>query len=131
MDLFSHLLEAYAHLTYEQLRRETPVRPIDLPTAMTGWLVTRYDDARAALIDPRLSKGTTDSPVGTRIGLPPDLSQAVSRNMLAADPPTRRPAGPHAPAPAGRGRLHRPPHRGTATANTGDHRRAARRDDRS
>ncbi|HEY3004600.1 MAG TPA: cytochrome P450, partial [Kribbellaceae bacterium] len=86
-DLFSQLSGADAHLTYEQLRRETPVRPIDLPTGVTGWLVTRYDDARAALTDPRISKGTTDSPAGTRTGLPPDLWQAVSRHMLATDPP--------------------------------------------
>jgi hypothetical protein len=46
-DLFSHLSEADAHLTYEQLRRETPVRRIDRPPADR--------DRQAALCRMRLS----------------------------------------------------------------------------
>jgi len=74
------------HAGYEVLRRESPVRPIELPTGVTGWLVTRYDDVRRALADPRLSKGGLTSPAGYT-ELPADIQAGLSRHMLTADPP--------------------------------------------
>lgn len=49
---------------------------VRLPAGNEAWLVTRYEDAKRALSDPRLSK---QYPV---VGI-----AAVSRHMLAADPP--------------------------------------------
>ncbi|SDM50768.1 cytochrome P450 [Allokutzneria albata] len=41
---------------YRRLRRERPVCRIRLPSGDLAWLVTRYDDARFVLADPRFSK---------------------------------------------------------------------------
>src|SRR5689334_13120335 len=87
-DLYRCLFEGDAHEVYAQLRADSPVRSIVLPTGATGWLVTRYEDVRRALADPRLSKGGIVSPIGYR---PPDVSPEVlagtQRHMLTTDPP--------------------------------------------
>src|SRR4029453_15193209 len=44
------------HPFYAQWRQTGPVRPVVLPGGFGGWLVTRYEDARQALTDPRLSQ---------------------------------------------------------------------------
>ncbi|MGJ7907984.1 cytochrome P450 family protein [Actinopolyspora sp. H202] len=44
------------HGLYDALRVEAPVREIIAPGGTKVWLVTKYDDARAALADNRLSK---------------------------------------------------------------------------
>ena len=45
---------AYEH--YARLRDQSPVHRLLQPDGTEVWLVTRYEDARAALADPRLSK---------------------------------------------------------------------------
>jgi hypothetical protein len=64
------------------LRAEAPVCRVDLADGPV-WLVTRYDDVRAALADPRLSKNW-------RHLLPPEAGAAVpveQEPMLMRDPP--------------------------------------------
>ncbi|MFJ2554867.1 MULTISPECIES: cytochrome P450 [unclassified Streptomyces] len=72
--------------TYAKLRGTAPVQKV--PTGSGGhysYLITGYAEAREAFTDPRLSKNTArffaDKP--SRRALHP----AVSRNMLATDPP--------------------------------------------
>ncbi|MBB5896216.1 cytochrome P450 [Kutzneria kofuensis] len=70
---------------YARLREERPVCPVSSPR-FDSYLITRLDDARAALTDPRLSKdlyGPGDHYV--RIFGP--NSAALNKNMLNADPP--------------------------------------------
>jgi cytochrome P450 len=86
-DLWSELFEADPHAAYGRLRRECPVLPIELPTGATGWLVTRYDDVRQALTNPRLSKGGMLSPVGYRGVLPEPVQNALAQHVLTRDPP--------------------------------------------
>ncbi|GAA4953532.1 cytochrome P450 family protein [Actinoplanes utahensis] len=69
------------HPVYAQLRRTGPVRRVQLPNGVRVWLVTRYDDARRLLADPRLSKRI---PAGVTHA---DAGAAITRHMLAADPP--------------------------------------------
>src|SRR5689334_12335839 len=87
-DPFRGLFEGDPHDIYAHLRADRPVRSVDLPTGATGWLVTRYDDVRLALADPRLGKGGIVAPVGYR---PPDVSPeilaATQQHMLTTDPP--------------------------------------------
>jgi cytochrome P450 len=75
--------------TYAALRESAPARRIMLNT-MPAWLVTRYDDVRQLLAEPRLSN-SLDS-------LSPELAAAgawvlgeramgLDRNMLRSDPP--------------------------------------------
>ncbi|OKK04813.1 cytochrome [Streptomyces sp. CB03234] len=40
----------------EYVRRESPVRELSMPGGGRAWVVTRYEDAKAALADPRLSR---------------------------------------------------------------------------
>jgi cytochrome P450 len=40
----------------EYVRREQPVRELSFPDGGRAWVVTRYEDAKAALADPRLSR---------------------------------------------------------------------------
>jgi len=41
---------------YTALREQAPVSRVRMPDGLVPWLVTRYEDARAALADPRLHK---------------------------------------------------------------------------
>ncbi|MFC5246448.1 cytochrome P450 [Streptomyces nigrescens] len=40
---------------YRTLREQEPVAPVTFPDGAAGWLVTRYDDVRTVLSDPRFS----------------------------------------------------------------------------
>src|SRR5258708_21934413 len=67
-----------------QLRREEPVSRVRLPFGGEGWLVTRYEDAKLVLADPRFSRAVTvgreDTPRAT-----PQPAQPAS--LLSMDPP--------------------------------------------
>ena len=70
------------HPTLDELRRERPVCPVQRRDGGRLWLVTRYEDARAALADPRLSKGLARGATsGTSANSP------LSQHMLSSDPP--------------------------------------------
>ncbi|MGW7065197.1 cytochrome P450 family protein [Streptomyces sp. NPDC054904] len=80
------------HSFYEQMRAEEPVRRVAVPGDLKVWLITRYDDARAVLSDPRFSK---DVEVGrmalqnsttSTSGLANFAMELVS-HMLNSDPP--------------------------------------------
>ncbi|MEV6847934.1 cytochrome P450 [Actinoplanes sp. NPDC051411] len=61
-----------------------PIREIELPDGARAWLVSRYDEARQALNDPRLSKTAP----GARVGpIGEETRAATFRHMLATDPP--------------------------------------------
>jgi cytochrome P450 len=47
------------HELYQLLRKDHPVLAVRLPQGPRIWLVTRYSDVRAALVDPRLAKDAT------------------------------------------------------------------------
>ena len=83
--LFSESFNADPHPVYAALRRSAPVHRVVLPTGVPVWLVTRYDEGRQALGDPRLSKAVEMS-AGAR-QLPARMHDALTRHMLAADPP--------------------------------------------
>jgi cytochrome P450 len=73
--------QADPHPVYAQWRQAEPVRRVTMGNGGAAWLVTRYEDARQALTDPRLVKQTA-------FGVPQDaIGAALSRHMLAADPP--------------------------------------------
>src|SRR3954447_5493078 len=73
---------------YGEVRELGAVFPVTLADGHDAWLVVRYDEARAALNDPRLSKdmlsalATGDGVVAE--GLP---GPAFARHMLSVDPP--------------------------------------------
>jgi cytochrome P450 len=80
------------HRVHDMLRAEGPVQEVHLPRGLKVWLVTRYEEAKIALTDPRISKDVKagghvfakHSPEGGE-RRPPDSS--FSANMLNMDPP--------------------------------------------
>ncbi|MFI5778365.1 cytochrome P450 [Nocardia sp. NPDC051570] len=47
------------HPLYAKLRREEPISRVKLPYGGEGWLVTRYEDVKQVLADPRFSRAVT------------------------------------------------------------------------
>ncbi|MET7485631.1 cytochrome P450, partial [Streptomyces sp. NPDC005538] len=79
MDLADGLLD-HPYDVYRRLRDSAPVHRIAGPDGTPAWLVTRYEDVRAALADPRLSLDKRHATAGTYKGfaLPP----ALDANLL-------------------------------------------------
>ncbi|MGI5142507.1 MULTISPECIES: cytochrome P450 family protein [unclassified Streptomyces] len=73
---------------YRQLRDDGPVQRALIAGGLEAWLVMRYEDALAALSDPRLSSDVRDAsdPRLTQ-QLPATERESFLRNMLRADPP--------------------------------------------
>lgn len=80
------------HAVYRRLREEGPVAPAVTPWGRRIWLVTRYDEARALLADPRLSKDNKRAAelIGNQITASAQNAPGVSPlagHMLNSDPP--------------------------------------------
>ncbi|MET9664269.1 cytochrome P450 [Streptomyces sp. NPDC006475] len=77
------LTDPYA--VYSRLRETAPVQRITGPDGSPAWIVTRYEDVRQALADPRLSLDKRHALPGSYRGfaLPP----ALDANLLNMDPP--------------------------------------------
>ncbi|MBB0242579.1 cytochrome P450 [Streptomyces alkaliphilus] len=81
-----------AHTVAADLRAATPVRFVELPGGFPVWLVTGYEEARAAVTDPRLSSdGVYDRLERLRLGGGEDteshFAPELARNLLNLDPP--------------------------------------------
>ncbi|MEV4469647.1 cytochrome P450 [Nonomuraea sp. NPDC049504] len=75
---------------YARLREEGAPRLVRLRSGLYGWLVTRYDDARAALADPRLSKDPRNAPRDWQEagrGRPLEDRSGLGTHLLTTDPP--------------------------------------------
>ncbi len=90
-ELFGWEFAADPYPAYAWLRENAPVHKTRLPSGMAAWLVTRYDDARRALADARLSKNPQrHSPAAHqlgRVGIPGERSANVMTHLLNIDPP--------------------------------------------
>ncbi|MFI7400040.1 cytochrome P450 [Streptomyces sp. NPDC049541] len=84
MDPADGLLD-HPYDVYRRLRETAPVHRIAGPDGTPAWLVTRYDDVRAALADPRLSLDKRHATAGTYKGF--SLPSALDANLLNMDPP--------------------------------------------
>ncbi|MEV0422196.1 cytochrome P450 [Streptosporangium canum] len=51
-----------------RLRQEAPVTLVTLPTGDRAWLVTRYEDVRQVLADPRFSRAAAELPGAPQMG---------------------------------------------------------------
>ncbi|MEU6067726.1 cytochrome P450 [Streptomyces sp. NPDC047082] len=72
------------HPVYARLRERGPVHRVRLPAPdqhQETWIVVGYEEARAALADPRLSKD------GSRIGVTFLDEELIGKYLLVADPP--------------------------------------------
>ncbi|QHA04043.1 cytochrome P450 [Streptomyces broussonetiae] len=84
MELADGLI-AHPYDVYRLLRDTAPVQRITGPDGTAAWLVTRYEDVRAALADPRLSLDKRRGAPGAYKGL--SLPPALDANLLNMDPP--------------------------------------------
>src|SRR4029077_6253917 len=73
---------------FAQVRSAAPVHEVRLADGHPAWLIVGHDEAKAALIDPRLSKdmhaALARSGEVVAEGLP---GPALARHMLGVDPP--------------------------------------------
>lgn len=70
---------------YRRLRESRPVAPVPLPGGGGRvWLITRYEDVRAALADPRLAKDPRKLYPEWE---PPPIGAMLNLHMLNLDPP--------------------------------------------
>jgi len=75
---------------YAWLREHAPVHKTRLPNGVEAYLVTRYDDVRGVLADPRLSKNPATSYPGWRpgrTGIPGEHRSGIAAHLLNLDPP--------------------------------------------
>ena len=82
----------HVHVFFAGIRDETPVYRAVMPDGLPVWVMTRYEDVRAALNDPRLAKNRTRmieivTRKLTEAGVNTDLSALYTPHMLLADPP--------------------------------------------
>jgi cytochrome P450 len=80
------------HALYAQLRKQGPAHCLEMPDGVMGWVITRYDEARAALSDSRLRKNLRLAAefIPDLSPLPPaedELAEAFNRQLLTVDPP--------------------------------------------
>ena len=73
---------------FARLRSSAPVTQVITPEGVRAWLVTRYEDVRAALADPRLAKDwvTHMTPEDFDINVDP-IQAYLDQHMLNLDPP--------------------------------------------
>ena len=75
---------------YAWLRAHAPVHRTRLPNGVEAYLVTRYEDVKAVLADPRLSKNAAASFPGWtpgRTGIPGEHRSGIAAHLLNLDPP--------------------------------------------
>jgi cytochrome P450 len=83
LDLFDGPFWSDPYPAYAELRTDAPVRRLDLPDGPM-WIITRYEDARAAFVDARFSKDWRYTlPADQRAAMP----AAPTPMMLLMDPP--------------------------------------------
>jgi cytochrome P450 len=78
-------LMADPYAVYTRLREAGPVHRIAGTDGLPAWLVTRYEDVRQALADPRLSLDKRNAAPGNYRGMV--LPPALDANLLNMDPP--------------------------------------------
>ncbi|MFI7123181.1 cytochrome P450 [Amycolatopsis sp. NPDC049868] len=76
---------AQAHEVLGALREAGPIHRITLPNGVAAWLVTRYEESRAVLADPRLFSGISTDYIDSG-SLAPDVRSAVYSHMMHSDP---------------------------------------------
>jgi cytochrome P450 len=84
-ELYTDAFAADPYPTFARLRSDAPVCPVSSPR-FDSYLITGFDDAKAALTDPRLSKDLY-GPDRHYLRLFGPNSEGLNKNMLNSDPP--------------------------------------------
>ncbi|HEY2287019.1 MAG TPA: cytochrome P450 [Streptosporangiaceae bacterium] len=76
---------------YEQLREQAPVARLAMASGRPAWVLTRHEDIRAVLSDPRFSSDRSHpSFPAPRVG--DDLASGFKFSLISMDPPEHGPA---------------------------------------
>jgi cytochrome P450 len=71
---------------YARMRAEGPVTQVQMPDLGSSWLITRYDEVRSALADPRLHKDWSHK-LQPEDWVPDPLTSFLNVHLLNLDPP--------------------------------------------
>ncbi|HWG27861.1 cytochrome P450 [Actinospica sp.] len=88
--LFDRVFINDPYPAYAWLREHSPVHRTRLPNGVEAYLVTRHEDVKAVLADPRLSKNAATSFPGWqpgRTGIPGEHRSGIAAHLLNLDPP--------------------------------------------
>jgi cytochrome P450 len=77
---------------YSQLRDRAPVSRVALPGGATAWALTRHQDIRAMLTDPRFSSDRSHPCFPTLIERRQQLPDSLRLTLISMDPPAHGPA---------------------------------------
>ncbi|GGH84602.1 cytochrome P450 [Pullulanibacillus pueri] len=92
IDLFSETFNRNPYPVFQQLRERDPIHQMTLPDGQTAWVISRYDDAMAALKEVHFIKDPTQ--FFNKEGEAENPNQAKSllfnNHMLNSDPPAHR-----------------------------------------
>jgi cytochrome P450 len=79
--------------TFARLRTEQPVTMVATPDGARAWVITRYEDVRNALADPRLSRdiGNLYQALGRQIGKELKPADEIANHLANSDPPRHTP----------------------------------------
>ncbi|MCQ4043399.1 cytochrome P450 [Streptantibioticus rubrisoli] len=72
---------------YRRLREEEPVSRLSFPDGTVGWLVTRYEDVRAVLADPRFSTYLARHSSPVRATPPEERGELPPGHFISMDAP--------------------------------------------
>ncbi|MCE5172734.1 cytochrome P450 [Paenibacillus profundus] len=84
---FSSDFKDKAYSLYEQLRIHDPIHKTVMPNGNTAWIVSRYEDAAAALKNERFKKNLFQFVRPEEVGVPASRMDLLLRHMLNSDPP--------------------------------------------
>ncbi|MGW5643225.1 cytochrome P450 family protein [Saccharopolyspora sp. NPDC003752] len=92
LPVFGQEFVQHLHARFDELRAATPVQRMVTRDGLEVWVITRYDDARAALAGPRLSKDSSQIKQVISEKLPPganrrEFASELAGHMLNTDPP--------------------------------------------
>ncbi|MFI5916062.1 cytochrome P450 [Dactylosporangium sp. NPDC051541] len=72
---------------YEQLRAESPVSKVTLPTGRVVWLIVGHRNVREVLVDPRVTSDRTHPNFPLLASVPPEQLRAIPQTLIGVDPP--------------------------------------------
>ncbi|WP_328689355.1 cytochrome P450 [Streptomyces caniferus] len=72
---------------YRTLREQAPVTPVTFPDGTNGWLVTRHEDVRAVLADPRFGANRRAARTGAPVPADTPLPPPAPGMFIFMDPP--------------------------------------------
>ncbi|MFJ4920649.1 cytochrome P450 [Streptomyces sp. NPDC088725] len=77
---------------YQELREQAPISRVTLPTGRTAWALTRHEDIRAMLTDPRFSSDRTDPRYPVMVEGQQKVAADFRPSLISMDAPEHGPA---------------------------------------